>query len=644
MRNADDESVTTEYTYSLTGNKATTINGSGSQSFTYNDSNQLTQMSDAEGTVSYTYDDRGNRISESRGLNDTKTYSYDIMNRLISVTDYDGTVITYSYDGLGNRISETITSSGVTTNLTYVNDYTQDVVEVLTKTTGTVEENYYYGNNRISSDDTIYGYDGLSNVNMTLSLTGSIQNKYEYSDYGERSLDSKTEIINNEFGYNGEAHTADGLQYLRARYYDPVIGVFISADSYRGEVNDLLSQNRYTYAHNNPYKYDDPTGHAPIAGINKNNAVMLDGTTPTVVNKKKKEEETSSSGNSKPKASSSPDTNPTSSQVYMHEQESKTTAVQKYDLNASKKEEQTYAVPSMQENLTENKNVNFSEAPTALDETSNQKVPVKIVEDEDVIGKAETSDVGVEMSIETGEISDESNYSLFERVEKIISSVFGVGTSSKSKEADEAFDLILNAIDRMSEGRAVHSYIEIEIAKYLLKTGVTVHRDRTIGGISGKGDSRLRPDLVIQEGKASYIYEIKPDSKYGNLTGPVQLMKYQAEFTARNQNAVIGSHYGVESWVANNATITVNGKSYNLTLQNGLILYNKVTDTNPLNPEDNPVPVIGDIPQEQDDKKSMPSVQLDKDLVYAISLSAAMGLTIGVLGQGTLANNELRMR
>ena len=41
---------------------------------------------------------------------------------------------------------------------------------------------------------------------MTLSLTGSIQKKYEYSDYGERSLDSKTEIINNEFGYNGEAH------------------------------------------------------------------------------------------------------------------------------------------------------------------------------------------------------------------------------------------------------------------------------------------------------------------------------------------------------------------------------------------------------------------------------------------------------
>ena len=103
-------------------------------------------------------------------------------------------------------------------------------------------ENYYYSEHRISNDDAIYTYDGLDNVNMTLLSTGSIQKKYGYSDYGQRSLDSKTEIINNEFGYNGEAHTIDGLQYLRSRYYDPVTGVFISADSYRGELNDLLSQ------------------------------------------------------------------------------------------------------------------------------------------------------------------------------------------------------------------------------------------------------------------------------------------------------------------------------------------------------------------------------------------------------------------
>ena len=83
---------------------------------------------------------------------------------------------------------------------------------------------------------------------MPLLSTGSTQKKYEYSDYGQRSLDSKIEIINNEFEYNGEAHTVDELQYLRSRYYDPKTMSFISADSYRGEIKDPLSQNRYTYS------------------------------------------------------------------------------------------------------------------------------------------------------------------------------------------------------------------------------------------------------------------------------------------------------------------------------------------------------------------------------------------------------------
>lgn len=43
-----------------------------------------------------------------------------------------------------------------------------------------------------------------------------------------------------------------GLYYLRARYYDPYTGRFISEDSYWGQDNNPLSLNLYTYAHNNP--------------------------------------------------------------------------------------------------------------------------------------------------------------------------------------------------------------------------------------------------------------------------------------------------------------------------------------------------------------------------------------------------------
>ncbi|MBL6504228.1 hypothetical protein JNE31_07590 [Streptococcus suis] len=48
---------------------------------------------------------------------------------------------------------------------------------------------------------------------------------------------------------------------MRARYYDSSVGTFLSEDSYQGELTDPLSQNRYTYVHNNPVNYTDPSGH-----------------------------------------------------------------------------------------------------------------------------------------------------------------------------------------------------------------------------------------------------------------------------------------------------------------------------------------------------------------------------------------------
>ncbi len=66
----------------------------------------------------------------------------------------------------------------------------------------------------------------------------------------------------NPFRYCGEYFDAEtGTIYLRARYYDPAIGRFISRDSYAGRKSDPLSLNLYTYCQNNPIRYVDPSGH-----------------------------------------------------------------------------------------------------------------------------------------------------------------------------------------------------------------------------------------------------------------------------------------------------------------------------------------------------------------------------------------------
>ena len=52
--------------------------------------------------------------------------------------------------------------------------------------------------------------------------------------------------------------------YLRSRYYDPSTGRFTQRDAFLGFYTDPLSLNRYTYAHNNPIKYIDPSGYAAV--------------------------------------------------------------------------------------------------------------------------------------------------------------------------------------------------------------------------------------------------------------------------------------------------------------------------------------------------------------------------------------------
>jgi RHS repeat-associated protein len=52
-----------------------------------------------------------------------------------------------------------------------------------------------------------------------------------------------------------------GLHYLRTRYYDPLVGRFVSADAYEGTLNDPMSLHDYQYAHANPVVNTDPSGY-----------------------------------------------------------------------------------------------------------------------------------------------------------------------------------------------------------------------------------------------------------------------------------------------------------------------------------------------------------------------------------------------
>ena len=66
--------------------------------------------------------------------------------------------------------------------------------------------------------------------------------------------------------YTGQRLDGSGLVYMNARYYDPLVGMFISPDTIVPDAGVLIDYNRYAYARGNSLKYNDPSGHC-IFGI-----------------------------------------------------------------------------------------------------------------------------------------------------------------------------------------------------------------------------------------------------------------------------------------------------------------------------------------------------------------------------------------
>jgi len=69
-----------------------------------------------------------------------------------------------------------------------------------------------------------------------------------------------TESINN--GKYGVVTDANGLLYMRARYYSPELRRFVNADVVQGSIDKAITLNRYAYADGNPVSFVDPFGLA----------------------------------------------------------------------------------------------------------------------------------------------------------------------------------------------------------------------------------------------------------------------------------------------------------------------------------------------------------------------------------------------
>jgi RHS repeat-associated protein len=120
--------------------------------------------------------------------------------------------------------------------------------------------------------------DALGSVRAMTDGAGAVTGTADYAVFGAPRGATGTL---GSFGFTGEQSDAvSALTYLRARYYNPALGRFLSADTVQPNASGTQGYNRYAYAANNPATLTDPSGHAALAlplttGIIEVDAVVL---------------------------------------------------------------------------------------------------------------------------------------------------------------------------------------------------------------------------------------------------------------------------------------------------------------------------------------------------------------------------------
>jgi RHS repeat-associated protein len=184
----------------------------------------------------------------------TAQYFWDFENRMTSVTlPGSGGTVTFKHDPFGRRIYK---SSSSATSV-----YGDNLVEE-TNATGAVVARYAQTQSvdeplamLRSSTTSYYHSDGLGTITSLSNAAGALAQTYGYDSFGKQTTSSGS--LTNPFQYTGrEFDTESNVYYMRARYFDPSTGRFLSEDP----IGFPMGDNFYVYVGNSPQQMIGPTG------------------------------------------------------------------------------------------------------------------------------------------------------------------------------------------------------------------------------------------------------------------------------------------------------------------------------------------------------------------------------------------------
>jgi len=233
------------YGYDPVGNRSSRVLAGTTTAYAYDRADRIS----AAGAMAITVNANGDTIAKG-----ADTFAFDQPNRLKTAT-VAGATETYVYDGDGVRFSR---QAGAGSPIRYVSD----VARSLPVTIDDGTRKYVYGLGLVyavaGSAIEVYHPDRLGSTRAITDATGAVTAAYRTDEWGVPT--TTTGSSSQPFRFTAQPLDATGLTYLRARYYDPSLGRFMSRDPVIGSPFGPQSLNRCVYASNNPVGLTDPSG------------------------------------------------------------------------------------------------------------------------------------------------------------------------------------------------------------------------------------------------------------------------------------------------------------------------------------------------------------------------------------------------
>jgi RHS repeat-associated protein len=246
------------YVYGAAGNRMAVAGATGSDAYSHDSAGRMTQA----GATSFAYDADGNVISRTDATG-TTLYGYDAENNLVRVDLPGGKSVVYEYGPFGERISRV--ENGIRSNLlSDRHGLLQEASDSFRVRTGYLAATEDQPVLQTLSDGKwrVLHEDILGSVIAVSDEKGQPVAHHDFDAFGGLAEPVKPEFANTVRFAGRPLDAATGLYDLRARFYDPRLGRFLTPDPMLGDPARPLTFHAYVYAGNNPVGLVDSGGEA----------------------------------------------------------------------------------------------------------------------------------------------------------------------------------------------------------------------------------------------------------------------------------------------------------------------------------------------------------------------------------------------